>query len=124
VIIESKPLLDPTLLEEVQEAETLIFVDASSEVQEEPVRWIPVKPDFNGWALDSHHLSPQVFLGLLKSLYQCTPSAWLVAVRGERFELAQQIHALARARAEVAAAQIADWVALQFKANDKKVSHG
>jgi hydrogenase maturation protease len=124
VAIESEPMLDPTLLEEVADAEAILFVDAAIDGQKESIRWSHLAPELSHRSFGFHHLSPAAFLGLLGSLYHRHPNAWLVAVRGDSFDLAEKVTPIARWRAEAAAAQIAEWVALQSKRIEKRVSHG
>ena len=104
------PQLDLTLLEEIQSAEHLIFVDASVAKIQNGLRWSRVKPELNGWAMDSHHIDPSVFLGLLQLLYDCNPTAWVVSVYGRNFNLGQELSPEARSSADKATMQIVDWL--------------
>lgn len=105
------PQLDMALLEEVQEADYLIFVDAcKTGKRKRHLQWSVVEPELNGWAIESHHLAPRTFLGLLQLLYERRPMAWMVAVPGYRFGLHERLSPEARLGAERAAAQIVDWL--------------
>lgn len=108
------PQLDLALLEEIQSAETLILVDASMEMSIKDVHWSRIQPELNGWAVGSHSLDPRVFIGLLQLLYNKSPCAWMVSVRGHDFRLGGRISPQARKNAEKAAMQIMDWL---FKQN-------
>jgi hydrogenase maturation protease len=110
----SLPQLDPALLEEIQSADTLIFVDASMESLHSDVQWSRITPELNGWAMGSHHLDPEVFLGLLELLYNKIPSAWMVSVQGRAFGVGEPLSPEAHRSAEKAAVQIVDWL---FKQN-------
>ncbi len=106
------PQLDLALLEEIQGADHLIFVDASVEALKDGVGWTQVTPELNGWALDSHHLSPGAFLGLLALLYDCKPVAWTVSVQGTHFEFSETLDPQTKHYARRAAVQIVDWLFL------------
>jgi len=112
--IRSVHQLDMALLEEVQSADTLIFVDACLDELRDDVQWSRIKPELNGWAMGSHHLYPKVFVGLLQLLYNRSPSAWMVSVQGHVFDLIEALTPEARRSAEKAAVQIVDWL---FKQN-------
>jgi hydrogenase maturation protease len=113
------PQLDIALLEEIHDAEQLIFVDASEEAIANGPRWSPVTPELNGWAMGSHQLTPTVFLGLLHLLYQSQPTAWVVSVQGRNFDLGEGLSAEARRDADRAAAQIVEWLYLHGIALDR-----
>lgn len=112
--IRELPQLDLALLEEIQSADTIIFVDASVEELQDDVEWSMVKPELNGWAMGSHSLDPKVFMGLLQLLYNRKPAAWLVAVQGHAFDLGEPLSRAAHRNAEKASVQIVDWL---FKQN-------
>jgi len=116
------PQLDLALLEEVQGADQLIFVDACLDELKDGVRWSPVEPELNGWALGSHHLDPNVFMGLLELLYDCKPVAWVVSVQGRSFEFGEALSSETRISAERAAVQIVDWLFMNSIAlSNKKI---
>jgi hydrogenase maturation protease len=114
------PQLDLALLEEVQAADHLIFVDACLEEIKNGLQWSPVEPELNGWAIGSHHLTPKVFLGLLQLLYQRYPTAWVVSVQGRNFDLGAELSSAARRDAERASAQIVDWLYIHGIALNKQ----
>lgn len=118
VALCSLPQLDLALLEEVHGADHLVFVDASVESLENGLRWSPVTPELNGWAMGSHQLTPAVFLGLLHLLYQSNPTAWVLSVRGRHFDLGEGLSAEACRDADRAAAQIVEWLYLHGIALD------
>jgi hydrogenase maturation protease len=104
------PQLDLALLEEIQGADQLIFVDACVEELKDGVRWSQAAPELNGWALGAHHLTPDIFLGLLSLLYDRKPVSWVVSVQGLQFELGETLDPQTRGFAQRAAAQIMDWL--------------
>jgi hydrogenase maturation protease len=118
------PQLDIALLEDILDADHLIFVDASVEKIDNGLRWSPVTPELNGWAMGSHQLTPNVFLGLLHLLYQSHPRAWVVSVQGRNFDLGEGLSTEARRDAERAAAQIVDWLYLHGIALDSPKYRG
>ncbi|MBI5551662.1 MAG: hydrogenase maturation protease [Desulfobacterales bacterium] len=124
VALYTLPQLDIALLEDIHGADYLIFVDASAEAIDNGLRWSPVTPELNGWAMGSHQLTPTVFLGLLHLLYQSHPTAWVVSVQGRSFDLGEGLSAEARRDAERAAAQIVDWLYIQGIALDGQKNRG
>jgi hydrogenase maturation protease len=118
------PQLDVALLEEIHGADYLVFVDASMEEIESGLRWTPVTPELNGWAMGTHQLTPTVFLGLLHLLYQSKPKAWAVSIQGRKFDLGEGLSFEARRDADRAAAQIVDWLYLHGIALDGQNNRG
>lgn len=78
--------LDPALIDELQDAHTLIFVDASMEVIDNGWKWTRIEPDFRGFYHVTHLFGPCFLLGLIQSLYQRYPDTWLVTVQGDKFD--------------------------------------
>ena len=106
IALRSLHQLDPVLAEEVQGAEILIFVDATVEPLERGLRWTKVQPKQDLSACDTHHLEPEAFAGLLESLYQGSPTMWLVSVQGSDFGFGEGLSVEAREKAQRASAEI------------------
>jgi Ni,Fe-hydrogenase maturation factor len=98
------------MLEEIQGAEYILFVDACLNELKEGVCWTKVEPELNGWAAGSHHLSPDLFLGLLELLYQCRSKAWMVSIEARCFELGESLQPATRQAGERAVLQIIEWL--------------
>ena len=68
----------------ISEADSVIFIDASKE-GDDPFRWERVEP-VEEISFSSHSIQPPSLLGLSKTCFGRAPEAWLLAVRGFRFE--------------------------------------
>lgn len=91
--------LEPELADELMEAATVVFVDAT------------IESLGRGWILQrvapqqrlgfvSHTVSPGWLVSLMASLSGRTPSGWLVSVQGEDFNFGQGLSPLAGQRAQ------------------------
>jgi hydrogenase maturation protease len=76
--------LTPELAEGVSRADTVIFVDATSEGTAGTITCQCVGAATT--AQFSHHLTPAAVLALAETLYAAQPSAFLVAMTGEYFD--------------------------------------
>ena len=72
------------MLEDVLEFDNLLFVDASIGVGSECMFEIHAT---NESTANFHHLTPQLFLSLLSSLYNKTPKAFVITAYFETFEI-------------------------------------
>lgn len=111
VSIACRQYLDMALLQAVQMADHILFVDARHDPSDQTIHWSVVEPNLNGWAMGSQHWDPAAFLGLLNVLYQRQPSAWLVSVPGNRCE-AERRRPTKQRTAEKAAVQILAWLSI------------
>jgi hydrogenase maturation protease len=114
IALRSLHQLDPVLAEEVQGAEVLIFVDATVEPLERGLRWTQIQPRQDLSACDTHHLQPEVFAGLLESLYQRSPAMWVVSVQGNDFGFGEELSLEAQEKAERASAEIVQFCKREF----------
>jgi hydrogenase maturation protease len=80
--------LTPEIAETISHARSVLFIDASTAVQEARVR--PVEPDSSG-DFTPHTGSPESILALNKALYDHCPKAWLAAIPASNFELGAPI---------------------------------
>ena len=85
--------LDPVLVEDLREADEVLFVDATLERLEEGSEWLRVRPEVNDLRGITHHCKPAFLLGLLQTLYGRCPEGWLVSVEGDDFGLGQGLSA-------------------------------
>jgi hydrogenase maturation protease len=114
ITLRSLHQLDPVLAEEVQGAEVLILVDATVEPLEGGLRWTKVEPKWGFPACDTHHLRPEGFAGLLKSLYQRSPAMWVVSVQGSDFGFGEGLSLEAQEKSERASAEIVQFCWREF----------
>ena len=77
--------LTPDLAEPVSHADTVMFLDSTHEGTPGELRCREIQAA-EGTPSFSHHLSPQVVLGLSRDLYGAFPHAWLLTVCGKCFE--------------------------------------
>ena len=94
------------LAEELQGAEVLILVDATMEPLERGLRWSRVQPEGQLSPCGMHHLKPSMLAGLLESLYQRSPTMWLVSVQGDDFGFGEGLSLEAQEKAERASSEI------------------
>ena len=106
--------LDPVLAEEVRSAKTLILVDATVEPLERGLRWSRVQPEQGLSPCDTHHLRPEGLAGLLESLYQRSPTMWLVSVQGDDFGFGEGLSLEAQEKAERASSEIVQFCLREF----------
>jgi hydrogenase maturation protease len=78
--------LTPELAEDIAAAHTVMFVDASVEIDGDTAQAIRIEPD-PGARLQGHLGDPRALLFLAQSLYGNTPVAWCVHVPASEFEL-------------------------------------
>jgi hydrogenase maturation protease len=102
--------LDPVLLDEVQDSDLVVFVDATIEKLGEGMKWDRVRPERSGFAHTTHHFRPSLLLSLLLSLHHKVPEAWLVSVQGEDFGHGEGLTREAQARAVKACREIAGFI--------------
>ena len=102
--------LDPALIEELQDAATLIFVDASMEIIDNGWKWTRIEPDFRGFYHVTHLFGPCFLLGLIHSLYQRYPDTWLVTVQGDKFDFKESLTPGAGNRACQAVSEILNFL--------------
>ena len=84
--------LTPDLAEPVSHADTVMFLDSTREGTPGEFRCREIQPA-EGTPSFTHHLSPQVVLGLSRDLYGAFPHAWLLTVCGKCFEPGESLSA-------------------------------
>lgn len=112
--------LDPLTLEDVQEADVLILVDATVEDLEDGIRWNRVRSEKPRFSHTTHHMKPSVFVGLLASLYHRAPETWVVSVKGEDFGHGAGLTEKARERALRACEEIGEFISGENRLTTKK----
>ena len=106
--------LDPVLAEELQGAEVLILVDATTEPLERGLHWARVQPEQELSPCGMHHLKPSMLAGLLELLYQRSPTTWLVSVQGDDFGFGEGLSLEAQEKAERARSEIVQFCLREF----------
>jgi hydrogenase maturation protease len=98
--------LQPEHALDLEGAGQVLFVDASAR-SPAPYAFTRVKPARDR-SFSTHALSPQALLAVVEGLEGAAPPAWLLAVRGEQFELGAPMSAAAEARLAAAERLAAD----------------
>jgi len=106
--------LDPVLAEELQGAEVVILVDATAEPLERGLLWTRVQPEQQLSPCGMHHLKPSMLAGLLESLYQRSPTTWLVSVEGNDFGFGEGLSLEAQEKAKRASSEIVQFCLREF----------
>ena len=94
---------------DLQNRRRILFVDASVDA-EAPFTVTPIAPRKDA-SFTSHAMSPQSVLQVFCELTdEEAPATWLLAIRGERFELGEPLSAAGSAHLEAAFAWIHGWL--------------
>ncbi|MFW5714293.1 MAG: hydrogenase maturation protease [Brevefilum sp.] len=99
----------PELAEEITHYNRVCFVDAHTADIPEEISWIELTPEYEKSPL-THHMSPRTVLSIARTIYDQTPEAILVSVRGFYFEFERELSPKTAALAEEATERIWDWV--------------
>jgi Ni,Fe-hydrogenase maturation factor len=102
------------LAEELQGAEVVILVDATVKPLERGLLWTRVQPEQQVSPYGMHHLKPSMLAGLLESLYQRSPTTWLVSVEGNDFGFGEGLSLEAQEKAERASSEIVQFCLREF----------
>lgn len=102
--------LDPALVEELQDAQAIVFVDASMDIIDKGWTWTRIAPEFTGFYHVTHLFAPSFLLGLIHALYERDPETWLVTVQGDNFDFKESLTPGAEKRAWGAAREILDFL--------------
>jgi hydrogenase maturation protease len=101
VAVHSLHILTAELIEELAEAELVLFLDASTDGPVGQVCCRPLEPVTEAASSMAHFLSPGELLGWLQVLYGRRPEAYLLSVRGVSFDFANfQLSATSAAAVE------------------------
>ena len=107
--VEKIPLQELTLdlAETLAQYELVVFIDAA--VSGDPVAWRELKAAHLPSPL-SHHLPPETLLFYAETLYQRTPRAFLLSVRGYSFEFGERLSLQAEDNVQAALAILEGWL--------------
>jgi hydrogenase maturation protease len=82
----------PEMAETISDAELVVFVDASADLQPGEVRCQALRHGPASQELFTHSMNPVALLALARQLYGNAPgSAYLVTIGGESFELSEEL---------------------------------
>lgn len=81
--------LGPELVEDLQAAELVIFIDAGCDTPPGQISFKPVQPRETAPVGVSHHFSPDTLLALCHAFYGRAPEAWLYSVGAASFDLGE-----------------------------------
>ena len=101
--------LTPEMAEQLSRAERVCFVDAHTGSQTSDVQLVPLSTEFQHSPF-THHLTPQTLLALCQTLYSKTPQAFLLSVRGHRFEFERQLSPETQALVPEALKLLLEWL--------------
>ena len=82
--------LTPEMAEDINEYDSVCFVDAHTGNIPETVRLIPVEGEFQRSPF-THHFTPQSLVSMCETLYGRKPDAALLSVLGHRFLFSRQL---------------------------------
>ncbi len=99
----------PELAETISQYGRICFVDAHTSDIPQEISWIELSPEYEKSPL-THHMSPRTVLSIAATIYDHTPEAILVSVRGFLFEFDRKLTPKTAALAEEAAERIWDWI--------------
>jgi len=115
--------LEPELIEDLQHANIIIFIDATQDVIDNGLEWINVKPEFRGTFHVTHHFNPSFLLGLIHSFYQTYPETWLVTIQGTNFDFGENLTFRAKKRACRATSEILDFLDRHYCQTESIFNH-
>lgn len=85
--------LTPDLADALSRSDRVIFIDACAKSAPGEIKVVPVQPKGENWGAFVHEMSPEVLLDCVKELYGKTPSALLITIGGESFEIGEGLTA-------------------------------
>lgn len=91
--------LEPDIIDTLQTADRLLFVDASVDMLTDGWHWVEIRPELNAMPFLIHQVAPAFILALLQCLYHRHPQTWAISVEGEDFGFGTGLSANARKRA-------------------------
>lgn len=100
--------LDTGLIDEFLKADKIILVDAS--VEGDDVNFYRPETEESFSVASSHHVNANILSSLIKKLYEKEINIMLCAVRGESFDMGEELSAIAKQNADKAAGLIVNWI--------------
>ncbi len=102
--------LDPVVIDEVQDSDLVVFVDASEQRLRGGIQWGRLRPERPDFAYTTHHFKPSWLLNFLSSFNHRVPETWMVSIQGDDFGHGEGLSKGARARAVKACREIAEFI--------------
>jgi len=111
--------LEPYLIDELQYADIILFVDATVETLGEGRQWTMIQPDIKAIPSFTHQCSPPMMLGWLQSLHHRNPATWLVSVQGNDFDFGRGLSFEAKKKSRQVISEIAEYILTYSVEQDK-----
>ena len=105
--------LEPDMIEELKNANTVLFVDATIKMLVAGRRWRAIHPELKTTSCLGHQVTPEFILGWLQCVYRRCPPAWLISVEGNDFSFGSGLSASAQKRADQVVGEITGFVLTQ-----------
>jgi hydrogenase maturation protease len=99
----------PEMAELISQFERVCFVDAHTGRVPEDLSIMSIGAEFQKSPF-THHMTPQTCLSLVKTLYDQSPEAELVSVRGYEFGFSNELSTRTRVSVDEAVTHILDWL--------------
>lgn len=101
--------LMPEMAPDMVEYERICFIDAHTGAIPQQIRIEPIQSKFQNSPL-THHLTPETIVSMLEHLYQHTPQAILVSIRGYQFRFERSLSPETYILSQQAAERIIYWI--------------
>jgi len=92
IYFREMPQLTPDLIDDLQNADFILFIDATVKKLKKGWQLLKIQPDFSYMPFLTHHVTPAFLLGLIQSVYMRCPSAWQVSVQGYDFGMEEEFY--------------------------------
>ena len=99
--------LTPELAAELQSCSSVVFLDASADLQQAEISVREVHPAAESFVASAHTHSPESLLALCRDLYERLPRAVLISIPARSFELGETLSAVASEGVRCAVAEVA-----------------
>jgi hydrogenase maturation protease len=107
----------PELAETISHYKRVCFVDAHTADIPDPIAWTELDPAYEKSPL-THHMSPKTVLSIAATIYDTSPQAILVSVRGFSFQFERELSPQTAALTAEATERVWDWI------NHSSAEHG
>jgi len=104
------PQLRADLVEDLREADRILFVDATIDNPEGGRKWRQLQPQMQVLPYLTHHIDPAFLLGLLETLYRRSACAWLVSIHGDDFGFGEGLSPEAARTADRVSLEILEYI--------------
>jgi len=104
------PQLSADLVEDIKEADQILFVDATIAKPGGGWKWCEVHPEMRLLPYLTHHVDPAFLLGLMKRLYNRAACAWLVSIHGSDFGFGEGLSPEAAGAADRVSLEILEFI--------------